>query len=84
MIKSTLILIVLYLIFTMEFSCFKSFDSSCMQSIQDELSGIFRWIIDFVESTLIPTVDNFFESDYWKSLDEEKSLAGNIIDDLKK
>jgi|TARA_Y100000294_G_scaffold175665_1_gene196283 hypothetical protein len=55
-----------------------------MESIQGKLAGIFRWVIDFVESTLIPTVDNFFASDYWKSLDKEKSLAGNIIDDLKK
>jgi len=84
MIKNILMLVVLYLIFTMEFSCFKSFDSSCMESIQGKLAGIFRWVIDFVESTLIPTVDNFFASDYWKSLDKEKSLAGNIIDDLKK
>ena len=43
-----------------------------MESVQDRLSGIFRWIIN--------TGDNFFESDFWKSLDEEKSLIGNLMD----
>ena len=68
----------------MDFSCFKSFDSSCMESMKDKLSGIFRWIIDFVDNTVIPTVDNFFESDYWKSLDEEKSIVGNLLEKSEK
>ena len=72
MLRNIFILIVLYLIFTMEFSCFKSFDSTCMNSVQDRLSGIFRWIIDIV--------DSFFESDYWKSLDKEKSIVGNLLE----
>ncbi|MCL0046219.1 hypothetical protein M1N16_08370 [Nitrospinaceae bacterium] len=84
MFKNIFILIVLYLILTLDFSCFKSFDSSCMESVQDKLSGIFKWIIDFVENTFIPFVDGIFESDYWKSLDQEKSLAGNLVDNLKK
>jgi len=55
-----------------------------MESMKDKLSGIFRWIIDFVDNTVIPTVDNFFESDYWKSLDEEKSIVGNLLEKSEK
>ena len=79
MIKKILILTVLYLIFTMDFSCFKSFDSSCMESMKDRLGGMIRWIVDFIDNQLIPFVDNFFEK-----MDTEKSLVGNTIDYLKK
>ena len=79
MIKNILILTVLYLIFTMDFSCFKSFDSSCMESMKDRLGGMIRWIVDFIDNQLIPFVDNFFEK-----MDTEKSLVGNTIDYLKK
>ena len=79
MIKNILILIVLYLIFTMDFSCFKSFDSSCMESMKDRLGGIISGIVEFIDKSFIPFVDNLFET-----MDEEKSIAGNIIDNLKK
>ena len=79
MIKNILILIVLYLIFTMEFSCFKSFDSSCMESMKDRLGGIISGIVEFIDKSFIPFVDNLFET-----MDKEKSIAGNIIDNLKK
>ena len=79
MIRNILILIVLYLLFTMDFSCFKSFDSSCMESIQNRLGGIISWIVDFIDKSFIPFVDNLFET-----MDEEKSIVGNTIDYLKK
>ena len=79
MIKNILILIVLYLIFTMDFSFFKSFDSSCMESMKDRLGGIISGIVEFIDKSFIPFVDNLFET-----MDEEKSIAGNIIDNLKK
>ena len=75
MFKKLLILLALYLFFTMDFSCFKSIDSSCMESIQDRLVGI----VDYIDNTFIPFVDDKFEK-----MDEEKSLAGNLMDSLKK
>ena len=48
MFKYILILIVLYIIVTMEFHCFTSFDASCLGSIQDKLLGIFRWFLDLI------------------------------------
>ena len=75
MFKNILILIVLYLIFTMDFSCFKSFDSSCMESMKDKLGGLISWIVEFIDKSFIPFVDNLFET-----MDEEKSLVGNLLD----
>ena len=48
MFKYILILIVLYIIVTMEFHCFTSFDASCLGSIQDKLYGIFRWFLEMI------------------------------------
>ena len=48
MFKYILILIVLYIIVTMEFHCFTSFDASCLGSIQDKLLGILRWFLDMI------------------------------------
>ena len=48
MFKGILILIVLYIIVTMEFHCFTSFDASCLGSIQDKLYGIFRWFLEMI------------------------------------
>ena len=79
MIKKILILTVLYLIFTMDFTCFKSFDSSCMESMKDRLGGLIGGVVEFIDNSFIPFVDNLFET-----MDEEKSIAGNIIDYLKK
>ncbi len=79
MIKNIFILTVLYLIFTMDFSCFKSFDSSCMESMKDRLGSLISGIVEFIDNSFIPFVDNFFEK-----MDTEKSLVGNTIDYLKK
>ena len=51
-------LIVLYLIFTIDLDCFKSFDASCFVSMKDRLGGMIRWIVDFIDNQLIPFVDN--------------------------
>ena len=48
MFKYILILIVLYIIVTMEFHCFTSFDADCLSSIQDKLLGILRWFLDMI------------------------------------
>ena len=48
MFKYILIFIVLYIIVTMEFHCFTSFDASCLGSIQDKLYGIFSWFLDLI------------------------------------
>ena len=48
MFKYILILIILYIIVTMEFHCFTSFDASCLGSIQDKLYGIFRWFLEMI------------------------------------
>ena len=48
MFKGILILMVLYIIVTMEFHCFTSFDASCLGSIQDKLYGIFRWFLEII------------------------------------
>ena len=79
MFKKLLILLALYLFFTMDFSCFKSIDSSCMKSIQDRLVGLYSGTVDYIDNTFIPFVDDKFEK-----MDEEKSLAGNLMDNLKK
>ena len=79
MFKKLLILLALYLFFTMDFSCFKSIDSSCMESIQDRLVGLYSGTVDYIDNTFIPFVDDKFEK-----MDEEKSLAGNLMDSLKK
>ena len=79
MFKKLLILLALYLFFTMDFSCFKSIDSSCMESIQDRLVGLYSGTVDYIDNTFIPFVDDKFEK-----MDEEKSLAGNLMDNLKK
>ena len=48
MFKYILILIVLYIIVTMEFHCFTSFDISCLSSIQDKLLDGVRWFLDMI------------------------------------
>ena len=48
MFKYILILIVLYIIVTMEFHCFTSFDTSCLNSIQDKLLDGLRGFLDFI------------------------------------
>ena len=48
MFKYILILIVLYIIVTMNFNCFTSFDAECLGSIQDKLYGILRWFVDLI------------------------------------
>ena len=48
MFKGILILIVLYIIVTMEFHCFTSFDASCFGSIQNKLYGILRGFLDLI------------------------------------
>ena len=48
MLKYILILIVLYIIVTMNFDCFTSFDADCLSSIQDKLLGILRWFLDMI------------------------------------
>ena len=78
MIKYILILIVLYLIFSLELSCFKSFDYSCLVSMKDRLVGLVDIVVNFIDHTLIPTIDKFFEN-----ADLEKSIVGNAIDSNK-
>ena len=48
MFKYILIFIVLYIIVTMEFHCFTSFDTSCLGSIQDKLLDGLRWFLDMI------------------------------------
>ncbi len=78
MIKYILILIVLYLIFSLDFSCFKSFEYSCLVSMKDRLVGLVDIVVNFIDHTLIPTIDKFFEN-----ADLEKSIVGNAIDSNK-
>jgi hypothetical protein len=78
MIKYILILIVLYLIFSLDLSCFKSFEYSCLVSMKDRLVGLVDIVVNFIDHTLIPTIDKFFEN-----ADLEKSIVGNTIDSNK-
>jgi len=81
MIKYILILIVLYLIFSLDLSCFKSFEYSCLVSMKDRLVGLVGLVdivVNFIDHTLIPTIDKFFEN-----ADLEKSIVGNAIDSNK-
>jgi len=78
MIKYILILIVLYLIFSLDFSCFKSFEYSCLVSMKDRLVGLVDIVVNFIDHTLIPTIDKFF-----KNADLEKSLFENMVDSEK-
>jgi len=78
MIKYILILIVLYLIFSLDLSCFKSFEYSCLVSMKDRLVGLVDIVVNFIDHTLIPTIDKFFEN-----ADLEKSIVGNAIDSNK-
>ena len=78
MIKYILILIVLYLIFSLELSCFKSFDYSCLVSMKDRLVGLFDSVVNFIDHSLITTIDKFVED-----ADLEKSIVGNAIDSNK-
>ena len=48
MFKYILILIVLYILVTMNFDCFTSFDADCLGSIQDKLHGILRGFLDMI------------------------------------
>ena len=48
MFRNIVILIILYIIISMDFHCFTSFDSSCLGSIQNKLYGIFRWFLDLI------------------------------------
>ena len=61
MIKYILILIVLYLIFSLELSCFKSFDYSCLVSMKDRLVGLFDSVVNFIDHSLITTIDKFVD-----------------------
>ena len=78
MIKYILILIVLYLTFSLDPSCFKSFEYSCLVSMKDRLVGLVDIVVNFINHTLIPTIDKFFEN-----ADLEKSIVGNAIDSNK-
>ena len=78
MIKYILILIVLYLTFSLDPSCFKSFEYSCLVSMKDRLVGLVDIVVNFIDHTLIPTIDKFFEN-----ADLEKSIVGNAIDSNK-
>jgi len=78
MIKYILILIVLYLIFSLDFSCFKSFEYSCLVSMKDRLVGLVDIVVNFIDHTLIPTIDKFFEN-----ADLEKSLFETMVDSDK-
>ena len=75
MFRTLLIILVLYLIFTMDFSCYKSFDLDCLEELKTRISGMIRWFIDFIDNQLIPFVDERFEA-----MDKEKSLIGNLIE----
>mgnify|MGYP003142453454 CR=1 FL=1 len=48
MFRNIFILIILYIIISMDFHCFTSFDSSCLGSIQTKLYEIFRWFLDLI------------------------------------
>jgi hypothetical protein len=48
MLRNIAILIILYIIVSMDFHCFTSFDASCLGAIQDKLYGIFRWSLDLI------------------------------------
>ena len=48
MFKYILILIVLYILVTMNFDCFTSFDADCLSSIQDKLLDGLRWFLDMI------------------------------------
>ena len=48
MFRNIFILIILYIIISMDFHCFTSFDSSCLGSIQNKLYEIFRWVLDLI------------------------------------
>ena len=78
MIKYILILIVLYLIFSLDLSCFKSFEYSCLVSMKDRLVGLVDIVVNFIDHTLIPTIDKFFEN-----ADLEKSLFETMVDSDK-
>ena len=78
MIKYILILIVLYLIFSLDPSCFKSFEYSCLVLMKDRLVGLVDIVVNFIDHTLIPTIDKFF-----KNADLEKSLFETMVDSDK-
>ena len=78
MIKYILILIVLYLTFSLDLSCFKSFEYSCLVSMKDRLVGLVDIVVNLIDHTLIPTIDKFF-----KNADLEKSLFENMVDSEK-
>jgi len=48
MFRNIFILIILYIIISMNFHCFTSFDASCLGAIQDKLYGIFRWFLNLI------------------------------------
>jgi len=75
MIRNLIIIFVLYLIFTTDFSCYKSLDLVCLEELKSKISGMIRWFIDFVDNTFIPFVDEKFEA-----MNKEKSLIGNLIE----
>tara|TARA_Y100000310_G_C19948085_1_gene475599 strand:- start:111 stop:263 length:153 start_codon:yes stop_codon:yes gene_type:complete len=50
-----------------------------MESMKDRLGSLISGIVEFIDNSFIPFVDNFFEK-----MDTEKSLVGNTIDYLKK
>ena len=46
-----------------------------MESMKDRLGGIISGIVEFIDKSFIPFVDNLFET-----MDKEKSLVDNTID----
>ena len=75
MIRTLIIIFVLYLIFTMDFSCYKSFDLVCLEELKTKIGEMIRWFVDFIDNTFIPFVDERFEA-----MDTDKSLIGNLIE----
>jgi len=46
--------------------------------MKDRLVGLVDIVVNFIDHTLIPTIDKFFEN-----ADLEKSIVGNAIDSNK-
>ena len=80
MIKYILILIVLYLTFSLDPSCFKSFEYSCLVSMKDRLVGLVDIVVNFIDHTLIPTIDHI--NDHIRSIakgPKSKQGSGGMI-----
>ncbi len=48
MFRNIFIVIVLYIIVSMDVHCFTSFDSSCLGEMKDKLHRIFSWFLNFI------------------------------------